>query len=55
MNGRYASFTFVDRITVTEPGVAAPEVVGAREDCFEYVLKHLDARGVHVFHHLEEL
>jgi lysine 6-dehydrogenase len=39
----------------TEPGVAAPEVVGRREDCFEAVFKHLTDRGVHVFHHLEEI
>jgi saccharopine dehydrogenase-like NADP-dependent oxidoreductase len=39
----------------TEPGVAAPEMVGRREDCFEAVLKHLEARDVHVFHHLDEL
>jgi lysine 6-dehydrogenase len=38
----------------TEPGLATPEIVGRREDCFEAVLKHLEARGVHVFHHLEE-
>ena len=39
----------------TEPGLAPPEMVGKREDCFEAVLKHLAARGVHVFHHLEEM
>ena len=39
----------------SEPGVAAPETVGAREDCFEAVFRHLDERGVHIFHHLEEL
>ena len=39
----------------SEPGVAPPEIVGRREDCFESVLRHLDARDVHVFHHLEEL
>jgi lysine 6-dehydrogenase len=39
----------------TEPGVAPPEIVGRREECFESVLKHLAARGVHVFHHFEEL
>jgi saccharopine dehydrogenase-like NADP-dependent oxidoreductase len=39
----------------TEPGVAPPEIVGRREDCFEAVLKHLEERDVHVFHHLEEL
>ncbi len=38
-----------------EPGVAPPEVVGRRQDCFEYVLKHLEERGVKLFHHLEEL
>ena len=38
-----------------EPGVAPPEIVGRREDCFEAILKHLDERGVHIFHHLEEL
>ena len=38
-----------------EPGVAPPEIVGRREDCFEAVMRHLDARDVHVFHHLEEL
>lgn len=37
-----------------EAGVAAPESVGARDDCFEHVLRHLEERGVHVFHHLEE-
>lgn len=39
----------------TEPGVAAPELVGKREDCFAAVLKYLEAREVHIFHHLEEL
>ena len=39
----------------SEPGVAPPEIVGRREECFESVLKHLEARGVHVFHHFEEL
>jgi saccharopine dehydrogenase-like NADP-dependent oxidoreductase len=38
----------------SEPGVAPPEVVGRREDCFEAVLKYLTDRGVHVFHHLDE-
>ena len=37
-----------------EPGLATPEIVGRREDCFEAVFKHLAKRGVHVFHHLEE-
>ena len=39
----------------SEPGVAPPEVVGRRSDCFEFVVKHLDERGVSLFHHLEEL
>lgn len=38
-----------------EPGVSPPEVVGRRQDCFEYVLKHLEEREVKLFHHLEEL
>lgn len=39
----------------TQPGVAAPEMVGAREDCFQAVMKHLEAREVHVFHHRQDL
>jgi len=39
----------------SEPGVAPPEIVGRREECFESVVKHLEARGVHVFHHFEKL
>lgn len=39
----------------TEPGIAPPEVVGRQEDCFEAVLRHLEDRDVHIFHHLEEL
>jgi saccharopine dehydrogenase-like NADP-dependent oxidoreductase len=38
-----------------EPGVAPPEVVGRREDCFTAVRKHLEDRRVRIFHHLEEL
>ena len=38
----------------TEPGVAAPEKVGAREDCFQAVMRHLEEREVYVFHHLQE-
>lgn len=38
----------------TEPGVAVPERVGAREDCFQAVMRHLEEREVHVFHHLQE-
>jgi saccharopine dehydrogenase-like NADP-dependent oxidoreductase len=39
----------------TEPGVAPAEYVGAREDCFDFVLEHLEARGVHLFHRVQEL
>jgi saccharopine dehydrogenase-like NADP-dependent oxidoreductase len=39
----------------TEPGVAPPEVVGQRLDCFESVMRHLGERSVHIFHHLEEM
>ncbi len=39
----------------TEPGVAPPEIVGRREECFEGVLRHLDERGINIFHHMEEL
>lgn len=38
-----------------EPGVAAPEIVGRDEACYRSVLDHLAARGVHIFHHLEEV
>lgn len=39
----------------TEPGVAPAELVGRREDCFEFVLDHLEERGVHLFHQEETL
>lgn len=39
----------------TEPGVAPAEVVGRRKDCFDFVLAHLEARGVNLFHRVEEL
>jgi saccharopine dehydrogenase-like NADP-dependent oxidoreductase len=38
-----------------EPGVAPPEGVGGRLDCYEAVMRHLDDRSVHIFHHLEEM
>lgn len=38
-----------------EPGVAPPEIVGRNADCYDFVLKHLEDRGVHVFQHVEEL
>ncbi len=39
----------------TTPGVAPAETVGRDATCFEYVLRHLEERGVKLFHHLEEL
>jgi len=38
----------------TEPGVAAPETVGADEECYQAVISHLENRGVHIFHRVEE-
>ncbi len=38
-----------------EPGLAPPEVVGRRTDCFDAVLKHLEDRDVHLFQRVEEL
>ncbi len=37
-----------------EPGVAPPEIVGRDEACFQAVLDHLGARGIHVFHRVDE-
>ncbi|NCU03192.1 MAG: saccharopine dehydrogenase [Chitinophagaceae bacterium] len=31
----------------TEKGVFPPELIGHRKDCFDFVLKHLQQRGVH--------
>jgi saccharopine dehydrogenase-like NADP-dependent oxidoreductase len=39
----------------TEPGVAPAEVVGRNRDCFNFVMKHLEERGVHLFHRVETL
>ncbi|MBT8336797.1 MAG: saccharopine dehydrogenase, partial [Gemmatimonadetes bacterium] len=39
----------------TDPGVAPAEVVGRNADCFEFVMKHLGERGVHLFHRVETL
>jgi saccharopine dehydrogenase-like NADP-dependent oxidoreductase len=39
----------------TEPGVAPAETVGRDPGCFEFVVKHLEERGVHLFHRVEEL
>jgi saccharopine dehydrogenase-like NADP-dependent oxidoreductase len=39
----------------TEPGVAPAEIVGRREDCFDFVLEHLAERGVSLFHSVDTL
>lgn len=39
----------------TEPGVAPAEIVGRRKECFEFVGRHLQERGVSLFHRVETL
>jgi len=39
----------------TQPGLAAPETVGRNVDCFDSVISHLEARGVHIFQRVDEL
>jgi saccharopine dehydrogenase-like NADP-dependent oxidoreductase len=39
----------------SEPGLTPPEVVGRDERCFSAVMDHLGDRGVHIFHHVDEL
>ena len=50
-----AMVNLVARGTWAEPGVAPPEVVGRDTTCFDSVIKHLEDRGVHIFHRTEEL
>ncbi len=38
-----------------EPGLAPPEVVGRKADCYNAVLKHLEDRDVHIFQRVEAL
>lgn len=38
-----------------EPGLAPPEVVGRNAGCFDAVVSHLEARGVHIFQRVDEL
>jgi saccharopine dehydrogenase-like NADP-dependent oxidoreductase len=38
----------------SRPGVAAPEAVGADAACYHAVMDHLEERGVHLFHRVEE-
>ena len=39
----------------TAPGVAPAEVVGRDEACFDFVLNHLEERGVQLFHRVQVL
>jgi len=50
-----AMVNLVARGLWTEPGLAPPEVVGRDADCFDAVLKHLEARDVHIFQRVENL
>ena len=38
-----------------EPGLAPPEFVGRKVDCFNAVLKHLEDRQVHLFQRVEAI
>ena len=38
-----------------EPGLAPPEIVGGKADCFDAVLKHLEDRRVHLFQQVDAL
>ena len=38
----------------TEPGLAPPEIVGRNADCFDAVIEHLEARGVHIVERVDE-
>lgn len=37
-----------------EPGLIPPEMVGRNEECFEAILRHLERRGVHLFHRVDQ-
>lgn len=50
-----AMVNLVARGLWTQPGLAPPETVGRNASCFDAVLGHLEARGVHVFQHVTEL
>jgi saccharopine dehydrogenase-like NADP-dependent oxidoreductase len=39
----------------TEPGLAPPEVVGRNAECFDAVVNHLEARGIHIFQRVDEV
>lgn len=50
-----AMVNLVARGLWTKPGLAPPEIVGRSAECFDAVLEHLRARGVHVFERIDEL
>ncbi len=50
-----AMANLVARGTWAEPGVAPPETVGRSQAAYESVITHLEQRGVHIFHKVEEL
>jgi saccharopine dehydrogenase-like NADP-dependent oxidoreductase len=39
----------------TEPGVAPAEIVGRDKACFDFVLEHLEERGVQLFHRVQQI
>ncbi|MDH3271743.1 MAG: saccharopine dehydrogenase NADP-binding domain-containing protein [Gemmatimonadota bacterium] len=50
-----AMVNLVARGLWSEPGLAAPELVGRDPECFDAVVKHLEDRGVHIFQRVEEI
>lgn len=38
-----------------KPGLAPPETIGRNAECFDFVIKHLEERGVHVFQRVDEI
>lgn len=41
-----AAVELINKKLFTEKGVFPPELVGSKKECFEYVLQHLNERGV---------
>jgi saccharopine dehydrogenase-like NADP-dependent oxidoreductase len=39
----------------TKPGVAPAEIVGRNKACFDFVLGHLEERGVQLFHRVQQI
>jgi saccharopine dehydrogenase-like NADP-dependent oxidoreductase len=38
-----------------EPGLVTPEIVARNPACFDAVIKHLEARDVHIFQRVDQL